>query len=350
MKKLFFVFTILLTAAATAAFGQRRRKPSGPPKQLTIEQVQSVPIDTVATSDPATRIVVYSNNTWKFVHADAAQLDELPIYKRNWDTASIFAYRNIELADLPATIDLKLVGKLDECSSPIRGAVVSKYGPRGRRNHNGVDIPLKTGEPILAAFDGKVRYAKYNSGGFGYLVIVRHKNGLETYSAHLSRLNVKPGDYVKAGQVIGFGGSTGRSRGPHLHFEVRYCDQTFDPEFVFDFETGALRYMNFALEKRFFNIRSRASEVLEDGDEDHPTGEEILASAGDSVAVRVAEAAKPTAAPKPASSGAVYHTVKSGDMLGKLAMKYNVSVDQICRLNGITRTTILQLGKKLRIK
>lgn len=359
MKKSFSSYTwrlVVVLAAATFvapdAVGQRRRKPSGPPKQLSIEQVKSVPIDTVATSDPATRIVVYSNNTWKFIHSEAKKLNELPLYKHNWDTTSIFAYRNIELADLPSSIDLKLVTKLDECSAPTRGMVTSKYGPRGRRNHNGVDIPLKTGEPILAAFDGKVRYAKYNSGGFGYLVIVRHKNGLETYSAHLSRINVKTGDYVKAGQVIGFGGSTGRSRGPHLHFEVRYCDQTFDPEFIFDFESGALRYMNFALEKRYFNIRSRASEVLEDGDEDHLTGEEILAAADDSVRVRVVEqAAKPTAKPSTGNtSGAVYHTIKSGDMLGKLAMKYNVSVDQICRLNGITRTTILQLNKKIRIK
>ena len=100
------------------------------------------------------------------------------------------------------------------------------------------------------------------------MVIVRHENGLETWYAHLSRINVAVNDYVKSGQVIGFGGSTGRSRGPHLHFEMRYCDQTFDPEFIIDFQSGQLRYQTFALEKKFFNIHSRASEILEEDDDD----------------------------------------------------------------------------------
>ena len=97
-----------------------------------------------------------------------------------------------------------------------------------------------------------------NTGGFGNLVIVRHPNGLETWHAHLSKLNVQVNEYVKTGQVIGFSGNTGRSRGPHLHFEMRYCDQTFDPEFIIDFPTGCLKYHTFALEKSFFNIHSRA--------------------------------------------------------------------------------------------
>ncbi|MEG0602656.1 MAG: M23 family metallopeptidase, partial [Mucinivorans sp.] len=200
-----------------------------------------------------------------------------------------------------------------------------------------------------ASFDGKVRYAKYNNGGFGYLVILRHKNGLETYSAHLSRINVKPGDYVKAGQVIGFGGQTGRAHGPHLHFEMRYCDQVFDPEFIFDFANGTIRYTNFALEKKYFNIHSRASEMLEDiEDEGTLTGSDILSAADDSVGVRVIENKPPVK--KPSTSNQLFHTVVSGDMLGKLALRYGVSVDQICKLNGITRTTTLNLKQKLRIK
>ena len=257
-------------------------------------------------------------------------------------------------------VELKLVDDLAQFKSPVTGKVLSKYGPRRRRNHNGVDIPLRPGEPVYATFDGRVRYAKYNTGGYGNLVIVRHRNGLETWNAHLSKLNVKPNDYVKAGQVIGFSGNTGRSRGPHLHYEMRYQDQTFDPEFIVDFETGQLKYQTFALEKSFFNIHSRASEILEEEDEyDLPllTSNDSGDSTSQDILDQIAEAQqkekKAAVQQKQAgisSSGAIYHTIKSGDMLGKLAIRYGVTIDQICRLNGITRNTVLRLGKKLRIK
>lgn len=351
IKMIRTIAIIILCLTSVCASAQKRKKrPSGPPQQISADKVVKTPIDTIATADDGTYVVIYSNNTWEFHRPQMSALEELNIYRHNWDTASIFAYRNVELSDIPSVVELKLVEDLGDYCHPIIGTISSPYGPRGRRGrrHNGVDIPLKIGEPILSTFDGKVRYAKYNSGGFGYLVIVRHKNGIETYSAHLSRLNVKPGDYVKAGQIIGFAGNTGRSRGPHLHFEVRYLDQTFDPQRLFDFESGALRYKTFALNKEFFNIHSRASEMLEDGEDDETLGvNEILASSDDSTAVRIT---KPEEVKPKTQSSTVYHTIKSGDMLGKLAIKYGVSIDEICRLNKITRTTVLQLGRKLRIK
>ncbi len=335
----------------------QRRKPAGPPAAPHLEELPQRPLDTLPTDDPETKVILYSNNTWSFYRPSLRTLDSLPVYAQHWDTSQVFAYKSIEYADLPPVIDLKIVKDLSEFTPPVVGNVLSKYGPRRRRNHNGVDIPLKVGEPIRAAFDGRVRYAKYNTGGFGNLVIVRHPNGLETWHAHLSKLNVQVNEYVKTGQVIGFSGNTGRSRGPHLHFEMRYCDQTFDPEFIIDFPTGCLKYQTFALEKSFFNIHSRASEILEEDDDDFP----LLASAeGDStttstdILARIAEAQNKEKAESQRStlsqSTAVYHTIRSGDMLGKLAIKYGVSIDQICRLNKISRTTILQLGRKLRIK
>lgn len=343
MRNILLLVLIFLTLGSVA---QRRRSKPTIAAQLPVERVKKVPLDTIATGEKGTFVVIYSNNTWEFHRPQLSDMDNLNIFRHNWDTTSIFSYRNIELKDIPEVVELKLTEDLGDFCSPTVGAVLAKYGPRSRtRRHNGVDIPLKVGEPILATFDGKVRYAKYNTGGFGYLVIIRHKNGLETYSAHLSRLNVKVGDFVKAGQVVGFGGSTGRSRGPHLHFEMRYMDQTFDPEHLIDFSSGSLRYMTFALQKGYFNIHSRASEILEDGDDEMGVSD-ILAAADDSTAIRA------QAAPKPAQSttGAVYHTVVSGDMLSKLAVKYGVSVDQICRLSGITRTSMLNLKQRLRIK
>ena len=233
MKKL-LITNLLLTLITISVQAQKYT-----PK---IEDLPRIPIDTIKTNDPQTRIILFSNNTWEYFRPGIEKMNELPIYTQHWVTDQVFAYRSIELKDLPAEIELPLVDNLNEFHTPVQGKVYSKYGPRRRRAHNGVDIPLKMYEPIYAMFEGKVRYSKYNTGGFGNLIIVRHLNGLETWYAHLSRNNVKVGDYVKAGQVIGFSGNTGRSRGTHLHFEIRYKDQTFDPEFLVDFENGQLKY------------------------------------------------------------------------------------------------------------
>lgn len=328
------------------------------PAELTLEKLPQQPLDTIATDDPETFIVIYTNNTWSYYRPGSAEaFRESDVYTSHWDTTEIFSYKDVEYADLPPMLELRLIDDLGEFRSPVRGRVSSKYGVRNRRDHNGADIPLITGEPIFSTFEGKVRYAQYNSGGYGYLVIIRHPNGLETWYAHLSKVNVRPNEYVKDGQVIGFGGNTGRSYGSHLHFETRYQDQSFDPEFLIDFESGSLKYQTFALEKSFFNIRSRASEILEEDEGyDYP----LLASGsgGDTASMDILER---IAAAQSASSAAstreainqgqaVYHTVAKGDILGRIAQRYGVTINQICNLNGITRETVLQIGKRLRVR
>ena len=86
------------------------------------------------------------------------------------------------------------------------------------------------------SFTRKIRYSKYNDGGFGNLVIIRHYNGLETFYAHLSKLLVYPNQEVIAGDPIGLGGNTGHSYGSHLHFEIRFFDVPFDPERIIDLD------------------------------------------------------------------------------------------------------------------
>ncbi len=342
------LFFLLSNSEATAQRTVRRGStPQNTPK---LEELPRRPMDTITTADPETKVIIFSNNTWEFYRPDLSRLDGLAVYQSHWDTASIFSYRNVDLQDLPQTVDLKLVDDMNEFVLPTHGKVTSGYGPRGRRNHHGIDVPLKPGEPILAAFDGKVRYAQYNTGGFGNLVIVRHPNGLETWYAHLSKRNVQVNDYVKAGQVIGYCGNTGRAYGAsggfHLHFETRYQDQSFDPQFLIDFENGKLRYQTFALNRSYFSIHSRASELLDEGDELDPNvGEGLLASADDSTLKRAA-APKPA----PATTGPVYHTVRSGDILGRLAIRYGTTIDNICKLNKISRESTLSLGQRLRMK
>ena len=96
--------------------------------------------------------------------------------------------------------------------------------------HPGIDIVLHTGDSVKAAWSGKITTAKKTSGGYGNLIVINHPNGLETYYGHLSKLLVSEGDSVSAGQVIGLGGTTGYSTGPHLHFETRYNGIPFNPE------------------------------------------------------------------------------------------------------------------------
>ena len=116
-----------------------------------------------------------------------------------------------------------------------------------------MDIRLHVGDPVYAAFGGVVRLAT-RMGGYGNCIVIRHPNGLETLYGHLSKINVKSNQPVAAGDVIGLGGNTGNSTGPHLHFECRFLYQTFDPEWILDFDTYGLRTRRLHLDKSYFGI------------------------------------------------------------------------------------------------
>ena len=162
-------------------------------------------------------------------------------------------YGRTAMAVLPDEINLLLARDTSDFCFPVRSPKTSNYGWRWNRGHHGVDIGLKTGEPVHAAFSGIVRVA-CRMGGYGNCVVLRHPNGLETLYGHLSKINVSPMQEVAAGDVIGLGGSTGNSTGPHLHFECRFLYQTFDPEWILDFETYGLRTRRLHLDKSYFGI------------------------------------------------------------------------------------------------
>ena len=138
--------------------------------------------------------------------------------------------------------DDRLVTFLNYSVPVDRNQVYSHYGYRSRfkRNHHGVDLKALVGDTVRAAFSGVVRTVKYERGGYGFHVVIEHDYGVRTLYAHLSRFLVKEGDIVRNGQPIALSGNSGRSTGPHLHFEIRVAGRSIDPEIMFDFEKGCL--------------------------------------------------------------------------------------------------------------
>jgi murein DD-endopeptidase MepM/ murein hydrolase activator NlpD len=221
----------------------------------------------------------------------------------SWNTERVHPYKN-DLRFMKDTIVLVLAPDSCDFVSPYTGRKTSDFGYRRYRYHYGVDIKLLSGEEVKSAFEGVVRIAQYD-GDYGKVVVVRHNNGLETLYAHLSKLNVKEGDKVEAGDVVGLGGNTGRSTGSHLHFEARYKGEPIDPNALIEWETGYLCHDTLALNQEHF---------------------EYL------VEVRKRK----------------YHKIRSGDTLSGIARRYGTSVSTICKLNGIRSNTTLRIGKTLR--
>ena len=293
-------------------------------------------LDTIDTE--VGKIVLYSNKTWSFlqvstfdgimnprIHQEMIAQD--PSFKHPWSNDVCFTSRN-DMSKLKDTIWLCVNNESDQnFNMPAPGIVTSRYGPRNGRNHNGIDIDLETGDTVYAAWSGKVRYAKYNDGGFGNLVIIRHPNGLETLYAHLSKLLVYPDQDIVAGEPIGLGGNTGHSYGSHLHFEVRFYDVPMNPEEVIDFEAKAIKNENLFVHKGLFRPGAKPSDYYED----HPT--EVIQAP---VVVRTPQVR--------------YYKVRPGDTLTEIAARNGTTVSHLCQLNGIKPTSVLQVGRSIRVK
>lgn len=159
----------------------------------------------------------------------------------DWDEKNIFPLNELN-TKTDTTCIINLIDELHtHFSLPFKGVITSTFGWRKayNSNHNGVDIDLERGDKVVAAFDGIVRFAKWQ-GGFGNVVVVRHSNGLETLYAHLSKLKVKVGQVINSGNILGLGGSTGHSTGSHLHFEVRFKSKPINPKYLIEFEREKL--------------------------------------------------------------------------------------------------------------
>ena len=208
------------------------------------------------------------------------------------------------------TVRIQLVdseqGKL--FAHPFPNYITSRFGPRRYTWHYGTDIKLQVGDTVRCAFDGIVRAVQYERRGYGNVAVVRHHNGLETLYAHLQRVTVRPNQPLKAGDVVGLGGNTGRSTGAHLHFEIRYHGEPFSPEYVMEFSNDyALKSDTLILTRSNFEYLTEVRKT-------------------------------------------VTHTIKRGETLGAIAKRYGTSVNALCRLNGITTKTTLSVGRRLVIR
>ena len=237
---------------------------------------------------------------------------------------------DLSMDSLPDEISISLLKENERFCFPIKNIITSPYGWRWNRPHRGVDIRLKMGEPVHCAFNGVVRIAR-PMGAYGNLVVVRHYNGLETVYGHLSKINVKPMQVVAAGQVLGLGGSTGRSTGPHLHFEVRFQYEPFDPEWILDFSNYSLRTRRLYLDKTYFGIRKPRS------------GEALAYKADKSIIPEDQAQARRAKSNKP-----VYATLKKGESLDAFAKRNYTTSDKIKELNPDMKKP--SSGQRLRVR
>ena len=253
---------------------------------------------------------------------------------QNWTTRITRSQHNLSLVKF---VNRNFEIKLDSFHVPFDGYMTSRYGIRWNAMHAGVDIALRTGDTVRSAWDGVVRYAMMNRGGYGNLIIVRHRNGLETYYAHLSRVKVVSGQVVKAGDPIGLGGNTGHSFGAHLHFEIRFYDVSIDPECVVDFRNGKVVSPTLAITPNLLKSRVPVGELLDEFESVEFVAGIALPMAGKF------ESKVPVNMRK-------YHSVRKGDCLEKIAHAYGTSVQDLCRINHIDELKWLFVGQRLRIR
>jgi len=247
------------------------------------------------------------------------EAEDSSVFSTCWDNDNLFPYYNKPIGKNDTFILILQKEKKLQFSIPHKGKVISTFGPRRGRLHKGFDIGLSIGDSILSIYPGIVRYAKYNKGGYGKLVVIRHINGLESYYAHLNRIFVKPNDTVLSGQLIGEGGRTAIRRSPsHLHFETRFFDHPINPDSLFNWSSG--KPLEDSIYLNSYNLRFPAYGSGGYGRDIHN---------------------------KNGTSSTRYYKIRKGDTLYGIAIKNNTTVRRLCQINGLRKKSILRIGQTL---
>ncbi|MDZ4058532.1 MAG: M23 family metallopeptidase, partial [Bacteroidales bacterium] len=229
----------------------------------------------------------------------AIEFSEMPEEYDIWSDTKINPYQ-VNLVDMKDTLKIDL----SSFYPPSVKYVTSDFGFRRWRHHYGIDLKVHKGDSVYNAFDGVVRITK-RARDYGYYVLVRHFNGLETLYAHLNKITVNPGDTIRSGYPVGLGGNTGRSTGYHLHFEIRYLGNPLNPNDLIDFNSHTVKNQILALNAQHFEYKKEIEKIR-------------------------------------------FWIVRSGDTLGRISQRTGVSIARLCSLNGIRKTSILRIGQRIR--
>ena len=250
---------------------------------------------------------------------------------QEWDNR--YAHKRTQMPDT-FKIDLRHF-----CMPTPSRVVTSNFGNRWGRPHKGLDIKVYIGDTIRAAFSGKVRIVRYEASGYGKYIIIRHPNGLETIYCHLSKQLVSENQSVKAGEVIGLGGNTGRSTGSHLHFETRLCGVALNPALMFDF-----RNQDVTGDYYVYNVNTYDEESVEAtrlrGKVGNGGYTRDLVQNGEPGSYKDKKHAD--------NDELLYHKVKNGETLASIAKLRGVTVEKICSLNHLSANAKVRPGMILR--
>lgn len=225
---------------------------------------------------------------------------------------------------------------------PVSGYLTSNYGyrPQFGRMHNGVDISLREGDTVRAAYAGRVVLISNDPDGYGRYVKVKHQNGMETIYAHLNTPLVVSGQHLHAGEPLGLGGATGNATGAHLHFETRLNGIAVDPTAYFDFNRRqakqnvqspiqddtqtTITHKKWETHKHTQNTRKHQPKIKT----------ETISTANNSKSkIRTGT-----------------YRVRRGDTLAKIAREHNMTINEICRINKMSKYTPMYSGKIIRLK
>lgn len=324
MKLVIYIFALILVLPKVSLAGDPKPRKdttrirysatsSIPEEKTTITKIQLIKLvdsllDLPSIEEREIELISYYNSIITSNEANLAliKLGNLPAtsFYDDFDESTVFQI--VPENEFPESQVIKIESdSLGIYTHPKMGQINSKYGWRDGRMHKGIDINLNKGDAVVAAFDGMVRIAQLK-GAYGNVVIIRHYNGLETVYAHLSKIKVKPGQVVLSGQLIGLGGNTGRSSGPHLHFEVRFKGQALNPSSVISFTDNKTYNDSIVIKRSRYGICA------------YP-------------------------------SNATIHTIERGDSWYEVAKRYGLSMKELCALNGTDKRYYLKIGQKLRV-